>query len=127
MDIFLGIFYQILPYLLILAVGFIGYWLKKLSDLSGDKLSADLNRTAQLVLNQLTELGIHYAEEQGRKAKASGQKKLEGHEKLQLAVDFISMQAEAHGVGEKVKGLGGDLASLIEAKVSKGRIEGEIV
>ena len=110
-----------LPYVITLLIGFIGYWVKELKSVAKEKLNDDMSRNANALLDQLVDMGIDYAQEKGRQVAKKGQEKLKGSDKLAMAVDFVLMQADRHGVKEKAEGLGEDLSALVEAQVSKRR------
>jgi hypothetical protein len=109
----------VIPVILAIVAPILVVLAKKALDVFQEKTGLEVSKEHRSLLEDLVGKGIAFAEEQARKALKSGDAAPDGSSKLELAIDFISTNAEAMGLDTKAD----DLAKLIEAKLFEDRPE----
>lgn len=91
------------------------------------KLDVDVSEKRERKILELVDEGIHYAEEQARKAMKGEETDVEktfgSAEKMETAVEYVEKRAGELGVDELVEKSGDRLASIIEARLFQKRLE----
>lgn len=107
----------IIPVVLAIITPLLYLLARKLIDIFEKKTNIDVSKEHEAMLEKLIGRGIAYAEEQARKATKTDGEVPDGDSKLEMAIDFISKNAETLGLDAKAD----DLAKMVEAKLFEDR------